>query len=102
MSINPEALLGIVEQMEQAPPEAQELFLFRKKQREKEGEKQDKEQKESLNQQMMVQQMAQKMIAQGQGFQQPIEQPLSMGQGQVSSPSALINQLGMNNRGGLI
>lgn len=102
MSINPEALLGIVEQMEQAPPEAQELFLFRKKQREKEGEKQDKEQKESLNQQMMVQQMAQKMIAQGQGFQQPIEQPLSMGQSQVSSPSALINQLGMNNRGGLI
>ena len=50
----------------------------------------------------MVQQMAQKMIAQGQGFQQPIEQPLSMGQGQASSPSALINQLGMNNRGGLI
>lgn len=71
--VDPNVLMQIVEQMENAPPEAQMLFMHRFKENEKMQKREEQEMQNEMSEEMRIRELAKQMMQNSQSFQQPID-----------------------------
>jgi len=72
--VDPNVLMQIVEQMENAPPEAQMLFMHRFKENEKMQKREEQEMQNEMSEEMRIRELAKTDDAKTlKSFQQPID-----------------------------